>query len=144
MPSHKLAREIKAKADGALVQGQNSFGDWVEMQWHDFDSAKNVRIAPIQPADKDGWRPWFGGDGSKPDTQGRGVDIDFKNGKKERDVVVTLWNWDNAIRWRLHVPAGQEMISVPRKSLEVVLCGADVRFHQARDELRAMLKQEKP
>jgi len=73
MKPHKHEKFIKLKAEGLLIE-RKAPSRWVEADWCSFDWADaEFRIAPNQPADEEGWIPWFGGKNPVP-----GKMVDYK------------------------------------------------------------------
>ena len=72
---HKHAEFIKLMADGVRIETAVDGGcGWIGAYWGDFnDNNLTFRIAPKQPADEEGWIPWFGGPNPAP-----GKKVDYK------------------------------------------------------------------
>jgi hypothetical protein len=59
---HKHEKWIHLMADGVRIETDVN-GEWIGAYWGDFnDNNLTFRIAPKQPADEEGWIPWFGGE----------------------------------------------------------------------------------
>jgi len=74
---HKHAEFIKLMADGVRIEKIIFNGpswSWVQAYFPDFDiTGSEFRIAPNQPADEEGWIPWFGEENPVP-----GKMVDYK------------------------------------------------------------------
>ncbi len=112
MAAHKWQKEIKAWADGAVIRERPRACGY---QWYETDSPKFYdndfifEISPIQPADADGWRPWFGGENPAP---GKMVEVRVKyvggDSRILTDISADSACWSppgSAItHWREHKP----------------------------------------
>ena len=86
---HKHARFIKLMADGVRIEIDVN-GEWIVAYWGDFnDNNLTFRISPKQPADKDGWIQWFGGDNP---AVGKLVDI-FSRGGNDSNWLADNLDW---------------------------------------------------
>jgi hypothetical protein len=81
MKPHKHAEMIKLMADGVRIECCISDGFiWRLADWDDFNGGYlQFRVAPNQPADEEGWIPWFGGENP---AVGKRVDIEFREDSK--------------------------------------------------------------
>jgi hypothetical protein len=88
---HKHEKWIHLMADGVRIEADVN-GEWIGAYWGDFnDNNLTFRISPNQPADEEGWIPWFGGENP---AVGKTVDI------KCRDSHTLYWRhkgWDSDI-----------------------------------------------
>ena len=89
---HKHEKWIHLMADGVRIETAVDGGcGWIGAYWGDFnDNNLTFRIAPNQPADKDGWIQWFGGD--KNPAPGRVVDI-FSRGGNDSNWLADNLDW---------------------------------------------------
>jgi hypothetical protein len=86
---HKHAEFIKLMADGARIEVAAN-GEWIGAYWGDFNDNNNTfRISPNQPADEEGWIPWFGGDNP---AVGKLVDI-FSRGGNDSNWLADNLDW---------------------------------------------------
>jgi hypothetical protein len=115
---HKYEKWIHLMADGVRIETDVN-GEWIGAYWGDFnDNNLTFRIAPKQPADEEGWIPWFGGENP---AVGKTVDI------KCRDSHTLYWRhkgWDSDIvsyrivkqvkkwRWMFFYPAKNQPSSI--------------------------------
>jgi hypothetical protein len=84
---HKYEKWIHLMADGVRIETDVN-GEWIGAYWGDFnDNNLTFRIAPKQPADKEGWIPWFGGENPAP---GKWVDVFFRLGNRSNLLADNL------------------------------------------------------
>ena len=111
---HKHEKWIHLMADGVRIETAVN-GEWIGAYWGDFnDNNLTFRISPIQPADAEGWLPWFGGenpaDGKIVCIKCRvgGVpvnfasnNLDWKHKRSEGDIVAyRIVKQEKAKKWR--------------------------------------------
>jgi hypothetical protein len=88
---HKHARFIKLMADGVRIERKQPSG-WVKADMCCFDwNDVEFRISPNQPADEEGWVPWFGGEA--PAISER-IDVRFKNWPTQENTTAGQWRWE--------------------------------------------------
>ena len=76
---HKHEKWIHLMADGVRIETAVN-GEWIGAYWGDFnDNNLTFRIAPNQPADKDGWIQWLGDENP---ADGKRVDVYFGFGNQ--------------------------------------------------------------
>ena len=88
---HKHEKWIHLMADGVRIETDVN-GEWIGAYWGDFnDNNLTFRISPNQPADKDGWIPWYGG-GTPAFVQR--IDVRFKNWPTQENTTAGRWQWE--------------------------------------------------
>jgi hypothetical protein len=90
---HKHAEFIHLMADGVRIETRDKDENlWIMAYWGDFNASDlEFRIAPGQPADEEGWIPWFGGE--NPAVEKR---VDFKC----RDGGISVsWASSTCLAW---------------------------------------------
>ena len=112
---HKHAEFIKLKADGVLIQRKVLSSGWAEADWCFFDwTDAEFRIAPNQPADEEGWIPWFGGENpaigqrveyklrdSQQSSEGLGSEaLRWWHRNHDSDIVAYRIHKEKAKKWR--------------------------------------------
>ena len=87
---HRHEKYIKLMADGVRIETAVN-GVWIGAYWGDFnDNNLTFRIAPNQPADKDGWIQWLGGENP---ARGKRIDAKFKGGDCLFNLLSTNFDW---------------------------------------------------
>ena len=88
---HKHEKYIKLMADGVRIERLYLTHDgYVDACWADFQNPyMTFRISPNQPADKDGWIQWFGGENP---AVGKLVDI-FSRGGNDSNWLADNLDW---------------------------------------------------
>ena len=88
---HKHEKWIHLMADGVRIETAVN-GEWIGAYWGDFnDNNLTFRIAPNQPADKDGWITWYGGE--TPAISER-IDVLFKDWPPQKNTTAGQWRWE--------------------------------------------------
>ena len=88
---HKHEKWIHLMADGVRIETDVN-GEWIGAYWGDFnDNNLTFRIAPKQPADANGWIPWFGGENP---AVGKRVDYKLRQeGEPHTNVGADYLRW---------------------------------------------------
>ena len=88
---HKHEKWIHLMADGVRIETAVN-GEWIGAYWGDFnDNNLTFRISPNQPADKDGWITWYGGE--TPAISER-IDVLFKDWPPQKNTTAGQWRWE--------------------------------------------------
>jgi hypothetical protein len=88
---HKYEKWIHLMADGVRIETDVN-GEWIGAYWGDFnDNNLTFRIAPNQPADEDGWIPWFGGENP---AVGKRVEYKMRDSQQSSEGIES-----EALRW---------------------------------------------
>jgi hypothetical protein len=88
---HKHEKWIHLMADGVRIERKQPSG-WVKADMCCFDwNDVEFRISTNQPADEEGWIPWFGGEA--PAISER-IDVRFKNWPTQENTTAGQWRWE--------------------------------------------------
>tara|TARA_R110000868_G_C10690604_1_gene748285 strand:- start:88 stop:645 length:558 start_codon:yes stop_codon:yes gene_type:complete len=91
---HKHEKFIKLFADGVKIDCTASEFDagWQETSLSNFNvPTLRFRISPNQPADNQGWIPWYGGE--TPAISER-IDVLFKDWPIQKNTTAGQWRWE--------------------------------------------------
>jgi len=93
MKQHKHEKFIKLMAEGVQIECCISDGFiWRLADWGDFNGGYlQFRVAHDQPADEEGWIPWYGGEA--PAISER-IDVRFKNWPTQENTTAGQWRWE--------------------------------------------------
>jgi hypothetical protein len=92
MKPHKHEKFIKLMADGVRIEfREKNDPNWM-LAYCGFNAGDlEFRIAHDQPADEEGWIPWFGGEA--PAISER-IDVRFKNWPTQKNTTAGQWRWE--------------------------------------------------
>lgn len=99
MTEHPQAREIHAFADGAVIEErcERHFNQWEATTRPRFGNPDyELRIAPLQPEDAEGWRPWFGGENPVP-----GKRVDYRSVSDAAGSYPSINELADRLRWEI-------------------------------------------
>jgi len=92
MKPHKHEKFIKMMADGVRIEVREKNDlDWMQAYCGFNAPDLEFRISPNQPADEEGWIPWYGGEG--PAISER-IDVRFRNWPTQENTTAGQWRWE--------------------------------------------------